>query len=153
MSPWHGGDRHSFLSRQCRHDPYRLLRYDLDGPLQRDPTLLVKKYAVMQGMILVSWGPTACHPGPSQNRRRRGQAEAQRGAQTEGPPAHELGLRPGPSSPEPGLPPQADPTCPPSQEAEGAGGASPGETNPLHLFTFKYCLSKYRISCKHVYLL
>ena len=63
MSPWHGGDRHSFLSRQCRHDPYRLLRYDLDGPLQRDPPLLVKKHAVIQGMILVSRGPTARHPG------------------------------------------------------------------------------------------
>ncbi|XP_040103199.1 uncharacterized protein C3orf20 homolog [Oryx dammah] len=41
---------------QCRHDPYRLLRYDLDGPLQRDPPLLVKKYAVMQGMILMFAG-------------------------------------------------------------------------------------------------
>lgn len=57
MSPWRGGDRHCFLSRQCRHDPYRLLCYDLDSPLQRDPPLLVKKYAVMQGMILVSQGP------------------------------------------------------------------------------------------------
>ncbi|XP_054585832.1 uncharacterized protein C3orf20 homolog isoform X3 [Eptesicus fuscus] len=37
---------------QCRHDPYRLLRYDLDSPLQKDPPLLVKKYAVMQGMVL-----------------------------------------------------------------------------------------------------
>ncbi|XP_070319584.1 uncharacterized protein C3orf20 homolog isoform X2 [Odocoileus virginianus] len=41
---------------QCRHDPYRLLRYDVDGPLQRDPPLLVKKYAVMQGMILMFAG-------------------------------------------------------------------------------------------------
>ncbi|XP_043299151.1 uncharacterized protein C3orf20 homolog isoform X2 [Cervus canadensis] len=41
---------------QCQHDPYRLLRYDLDGPLQRDPPLLVKKYAVMQGMILMFAG-------------------------------------------------------------------------------------------------
>ncbi|XP_054585831.1 uncharacterized protein C3orf20 homolog isoform X2 [Eptesicus fuscus] len=38
---------------QCRHDPYRLLRYDLDSPLQKDPPLLVKKYAVMQGMVLM----------------------------------------------------------------------------------------------------
>lgn len=45
------------FSWQCRHDPYRLLCYDLDGQLQRDPPLLVKKYAVMQGMILVSQGP------------------------------------------------------------------------------------------------
>uniref|UniRef100_A0A8B9YI89 Chromosome 3 open reading frame 20 n=1 Tax=Bos mutus grunniens TaxID=30521 RepID=A0A8B9YI89_BOSMU len=41
---------------QCRHDPYRLLCYDLDSPLQRDPPLLVKKYAVMQGMILMFAG-------------------------------------------------------------------------------------------------
>ncbi|XP_045435171.1 uncharacterized protein C3orf20 homolog isoform X3 [Pipistrellus kuhlii] len=41
---------------QCRHDPYRLLRYDLDSPLQKDPPLLVKKYAVMQGMVLMFAG-------------------------------------------------------------------------------------------------
>ncbi|KAM8926246.1 uncharacterized protein C3orf20 homolog isoform 2-T2 [Lycaon pictus] len=41
---------------QCRHDPYRLLRYDLDSPLQREPPLLVKKYAVVQGMILMFAG-------------------------------------------------------------------------------------------------
>lgn len=52
-TPWHGGDGHSF-SRQCRHDPYRLLRYDLDSSLQKDPPLLVKKYAVVPGMVLVS---------------------------------------------------------------------------------------------------
>lgn len=61
------GDRQSFLSRQCQHDPYRLLQYDLDSPLQRAPPLLVKKYAVLQGMVLVSWAPgdlllAACHP-------------------------------------------------------------------------------------------
>ncbi|XP_024412141.2 uncharacterized protein C3orf20 homolog [Desmodus rotundus] len=38
---------------QCRHDPYRLLRYDLDSPLQKDPPLLVTKYAVTQGMVLM----------------------------------------------------------------------------------------------------
>ncbi|KAF6098695.1 hypothetical protein HJG60_001830 [Phyllostomus discolor] len=38
---------------QCRRDPYRLLRYDLDSPLQKDPPLLVTKYAVMQGMVLM----------------------------------------------------------------------------------------------------
>uniref|UniRef100_A0A8C5KAC8 RIKEN cDNA 4930590J08 gene n=1 Tax=Jaculus jaculus TaxID=51337 RepID=A0A8C5KAC8_JACJA len=38
---------------QCRHDPYRLLRYDLDSPLQKDPPLMVKKFAVVQGMILM----------------------------------------------------------------------------------------------------
>nr|KAF6420000.1 hypothetical protein HJG59_001868 [Molossus molossus] len=37
---------------QCRHDPYRLLRYDLDSSLQKDPPLLVKKYAVVAGMVL-----------------------------------------------------------------------------------------------------
>ncbi|XP_048953543.1 uncharacterized protein C3orf20 homolog isoform X3 [Canis lupus dingo] len=41
---------------QCQHDPYRLLRYDLDSPLQREPPLLVKKYAVVQGMILMFAG-------------------------------------------------------------------------------------------------
>ncbi|XP_006868749.1 PREDICTED: uncharacterized protein C3orf20 homolog [Chrysochloris asiatica] len=41
---------------QCRHDPYRLLRYDLDSPLQNDPPLLVKKYSVMPGMILMFAG-------------------------------------------------------------------------------------------------
>lgn len=64
---WQWGDGHS-LSWQCRRDPYRLLRYDLDGPLQKDPPLLVKKYAVMQGMVLVSQSPVGdllpatCHP-------------------------------------------------------------------------------------------
>ncbi|XP_044532007.1 uncharacterized protein C3orf20 homolog [Gracilinanus agilis] len=37
---------------QCRHDPYRLLRYDINGILRKDPPLLVQKYAVMPGMIL-----------------------------------------------------------------------------------------------------
>uniref|UniRef100_A0A8D2DN44 Chromosome 3 open reading frame 20 n=1 Tax=Sciurus vulgaris TaxID=55149 RepID=A0A8D2DN44_SCIVU len=41
---------------QCRHDPYRLLRYDLHGPLQKSPPLLVKRYAVVQGMILMFAG-------------------------------------------------------------------------------------------------
>ncbi|XP_036907147.1 uncharacterized protein C3orf20 homolog [Sturnira hondurensis] len=38
---------------QCRRDPYRLLRYNLDSPLQKDPPLMVTKYAVMQGMVLM----------------------------------------------------------------------------------------------------
>lgn len=42
---------------QCRHDPYRLLRYDLDSPLQKDPPLMVQKFAVVHGMVLVSRGP------------------------------------------------------------------------------------------------
>uniref|UniRef100_A0A8C5ZBU2 Chromosome 3 open reading frame 20 n=1 Tax=Marmota marmota marmota TaxID=9994 RepID=A0A8C5ZBU2_MARMA len=41
---------------QCRHDPYRLLRYDLHGPLQKSPALLVKRFAVVQGMILMFAG-------------------------------------------------------------------------------------------------
>ncbi|XP_058144504.1 uncharacterized protein C3orf20 homolog [Dasypus novemcinctus] len=41
---------------QCRHDPYRLLQYDLDSPLQKVPPLLVKKYAVVQGMVLMFAG-------------------------------------------------------------------------------------------------
>ncbi|XP_042767503.1 uncharacterized protein C3orf20 homolog isoform X6 [Panthera leo] len=41
---------------QCRHDPYRLLRYDLDSALQKNPPLLVKKYAVVQGMVLMFAG-------------------------------------------------------------------------------------------------
>ncbi|XP_040851193.1 uncharacterized protein C3orf20-like [Ochotona curzoniae] len=38
---------------QCWHDPYRLLQYDLDSPLQKTPPLLVKKHAVVQGMVLM----------------------------------------------------------------------------------------------------
>ncbi|KAG8516945.1 putative protein C3orf20 [Galemys pyrenaicus] len=41
---------------QCQRDPYRLLRYDLDSPLQKDPPLLVRKYGVLQGMILMFAG-------------------------------------------------------------------------------------------------
>lgn len=41
---------------QCRHDPYRLLQYDLDSPLQEVPPLLVKKHAVVQGMVLMFSG-------------------------------------------------------------------------------------------------
>ncbi|XP_051708533.1 uncharacterized protein C3orf20 [Oryctolagus cuniculus] len=41
---------------QCRHDPYRLLQYDLDSPLQKVPPLLVKKHAVVQGMVLMFSG-------------------------------------------------------------------------------------------------
>ncbi|KAM4821082.1 uncharacterized protein C3orf20 homolog [Thomomys bottae] len=41
---------------QCQHDPYRLLRYDLNSPLCQEPPLLVKKYAVVQGMVLMFAG-------------------------------------------------------------------------------------------------
>ncbi|XP_058423936.1 uncharacterized protein C3orf20-like [Diceros bicornis minor] len=38
---------------QCWRDPCRLLRYDLDSPLQEDPPLLVKNNAVLPGMVLM----------------------------------------------------------------------------------------------------
>ncbi|XP_037682817.1 uncharacterized protein C3orf20 homolog [Choloepus didactylus] len=41
---------------QCWRDPYRLLRYDLDSPLQKVPPLLVRKHAVVQGMVLMFAG-------------------------------------------------------------------------------------------------
>ncbi|KAL1790472.1 hypothetical protein HispidOSU_017475 [Sigmodon hispidus] len=41
---------------QSLHDPYRLLRYDLDSPLQKDPPLMVKKFAVIHGMVLMFAG-------------------------------------------------------------------------------------------------
>uniref|UniRef100_H0V8K4 Chromosome 3 open reading frame 20 n=1 Tax=Cavia porcellus TaxID=10141 RepID=H0V8K4_CAVPO len=41
---------------QCRHDPYRLLQYDLDSPLQCHPPLLVTKFAVVPGMVLMFAG-------------------------------------------------------------------------------------------------
>ncbi|XP_007948789.2 uncharacterized protein C3orf20 homolog [Orycteropus afer afer] len=41
---------------QCQRDPYRLLRYDPDSPLQNNPPLMVKKYAVIQGMVLMFAG-------------------------------------------------------------------------------------------------
>ncbi|XP_028628930.1 uncharacterized protein C3orf20 homolog [Grammomys surdaster] len=41
---------------QCQHDPYRLLQYDLDSPLQKDPPLMVKKFAVIHGMVLMFAG-------------------------------------------------------------------------------------------------
>ncbi|XP_069353810.1 uncharacterized protein C3orf20 homolog [Eulemur rufifrons] len=41
---------------QCRHDPYRLLCYDLHGPLQMTPPLMVKKFSVVPGMILMFAG-------------------------------------------------------------------------------------------------
>ncbi|XP_003796316.2 uncharacterized protein C3orf20 homolog [Otolemur garnettii] len=41
---------------QCQHDPYRLLRYDLHSPLQEAPPLMVKKFSVVQGMILMFAG-------------------------------------------------------------------------------------------------
>lgn len=66
-SSWHRIDGHLFLCWKCRHDPYRLLRYDLDSALQKNPPLLVKKYAVVQGMVLVSWGLAGGSPPTTAN--------------------------------------------------------------------------------------
>ncbi|XP_029412965.1 uncharacterized protein C3orf20 homolog [Nannospalax galili] len=41
---------------QCQHDPYRLLRYDLESPLQKIPPLMVTKFAVVRGMVLMFAG-------------------------------------------------------------------------------------------------
>ncbi|XP_051838850.1 uncharacterized protein C3orf20 homolog [Antechinus flavipes] len=41
---------------QCRRDPYRLLRYNIHSALQENPPLLVQKYAVSPGMILMFAG-------------------------------------------------------------------------------------------------
>ncbi|XP_055985265.1 uncharacterized protein C3orf20 homolog [Sorex fumeus] len=38
---------------QSWRDPFRLLCYDLDGPLQADPPLMIQKYSVVQGMVLM----------------------------------------------------------------------------------------------------
>uniref|UniRef100_K7FPD7 Chromosome 3 open reading frame 20 n=1 Tax=Pelodiscus sinensis TaxID=13735 RepID=K7FPD7_PELSI len=44
---------------QCRHDPYRLLRYDMDRVIRQKPPLpplLVRKHAVTPGMVLMYAG-------------------------------------------------------------------------------------------------
>ncbi|XP_062971523.1 uncharacterized protein C3orf20 homolog [Cynocephalus volans] len=52
----HGQQGRASPCIQCRHDPYRLLCYDLDGPLQKKPPLMVKKYSVVRGMVLMFAG-------------------------------------------------------------------------------------------------
>lgn len=43
-----------FVPFQCKHDSYRLLRYDMDSSARQQPPLLVQKHAVTPGMVLVS---------------------------------------------------------------------------------------------------
>ncbi|XP_038596119.1 uncharacterized protein C3orf20 homolog [Tachyglossus aculeatus] len=38
---------------QSKHDPYRLLKYDLDNQLEDKPPLLLQKHAVVPGMVLI----------------------------------------------------------------------------------------------------
>ncbi|KAK2493661.1 hypothetical protein MC885_000644, partial [Smutsia gigantea] len=52
----HGQQGRASPCLQCLHDPYRLLCYDLHSPLQKTPPLLVQKYAVVQGMVLMFAG-------------------------------------------------------------------------------------------------
>lgn len=93
-SPWHGKQSKACFSLAVLARPLSPALYDLDGPAE-GPPLLVKKCAVMQGMILVSQGPgppAAHHPGlcsatyaESQG---VGAGPRPRNAQTERPPAH-----------------------------------------------------------------
>ncbi|XP_042309912.1 uncharacterized protein C3orf20 homolog [Sceloporus undulatus] len=41
---------------QCKHDPFRFLRYDLENPLNKKPPLLVEKHAVVPGMVVMYAG-------------------------------------------------------------------------------------------------
>uniref|UniRef100_A0A670I6H6 Chromosome 3 open reading frame 20 n=1 Tax=Podarcis muralis TaxID=64176 RepID=A0A670I6H6_PODMU len=41
---------------QCKHDPFRFLRYDLECPLNKNPPLLVQKHAVVPGMVVMYAG-------------------------------------------------------------------------------------------------
>ncbi|KAJ6668306.1 hypothetical protein lerEdw1_015683 [Lerista edwardsae] len=41
---------------QCKHDPFRFLKYDLDSPLNKTPPLLVQKHGVMPGMVVMYAG-------------------------------------------------------------------------------------------------
>ncbi|XP_054832374.1 uncharacterized protein C3orf20 homolog [Eublepharis macularius] len=38
---------------QCKHDPYRFLRYDLDSPMNKQPPLLIQKHGVIPGMVVM----------------------------------------------------------------------------------------------------
>ncbi|KAM6470016.1 uncharacterized protein C3orf20 homolog isoform 1-T1 [Liasis olivaceus] len=42
---------------QCKHDPYRFLKYDLENPLNKTPPLLVQKHGVIPGMVVYLY----CH--------------------------------------------------------------------------------------------
>ncbi|XP_048343286.1 uncharacterized protein C3orf20 homolog [Sphaerodactylus townsendi] len=41
---------------QCKHDPYRLLKYDLDNPMNKKPPLLIQKHDVVPGMVVMYSG-------------------------------------------------------------------------------------------------
>ncbi|XP_062977685.1 uncharacterized protein C3orf20 homolog [Elgaria multicarinata webbii] len=41
---------------QCKHDPYRFLKYDLESPLNQTPPLLVQKHGVVPGMVVMYAG-------------------------------------------------------------------------------------------------
>ncbi|XP_025031268.1 uncharacterized protein C3orf20 homolog, partial [Python bivittatus] len=41
---------------QCKHDPYRFLKYDLENPLNKTPPLLVQKHGVIPGMVVMYAG-------------------------------------------------------------------------------------------------
>ncbi|XP_066469077.1 uncharacterized protein C3orf20 homolog [Tiliqua scincoides] len=41
---------------QCKHDPFRFLKYDLDSPLNKKPPLLVQKHGVVPGMVVMYAG-------------------------------------------------------------------------------------------------
>uniref|UniRef100_A0A8D2J9L1 Chromosome 3 open reading frame 20 n=1 Tax=Varanus komodoensis TaxID=61221 RepID=A0A8D2J9L1_VARKO len=41
---------------QCKHDPYRFLKYDLESPLNKTPPLLVQKHGVVPGMVVMYAG-------------------------------------------------------------------------------------------------
>ncbi|KAF7249869.1 hypothetical protein EYD10_04535 [Varanus komodoensis] len=44
------------LPFQCKHDPYRFLKYDLESPLNKTPPLLVQKHGVVPGMVVMYAG-------------------------------------------------------------------------------------------------
>ncbi|XP_072845603.2 uncharacterized protein C3orf20 homolog [Pogona vitticeps] len=41
---------------QCKHDPFRFLKYDLESPLNQKPPLLVQKHGVVPGMVVMYAG-------------------------------------------------------------------------------------------------
>nr|XP_056702862.1 uncharacterized protein C3orf20 homolog [Euleptes europaea] len=41
---------------QCKHDPYRFLKYDLDNPVNKNPPLLIQKHGVIPGMVVMYSG-------------------------------------------------------------------------------------------------
>ncbi|XP_060093624.1 uncharacterized protein C3orf20 homolog [Heteronotia binoei] len=41
---------------QCKHDPFRFLKYDLDSPVNKKPPLLIQKHGVIPGMVVMYSG-------------------------------------------------------------------------------------------------